>query len=332
MQNDSREVTFQRVVNIVKRRTTVSRTEEEYTQDHYAPEWYNDRYTDGDKGFFNFHRNSTPPQEDNPYYGGETREDIQIRHQGEMRSRGRTSPCRGRKHRGRTATPARPHQGRGSRKPQHMFAGYRGEDKDGFKRRDSHHPLRDRSPIRRHPHAAIPAPHAESKGRCRSFSPDRDNSYTYQQLQQRRKEKDDDHYWTPERSGTSSSHVSSGPDDPTSQGSGVTQESCPASVVESLEVAPAACSEPSLAENQDLRARRTQVIASKALEIEEHYAQDCHTFGTVVKLLVDKKPSLEELLQAPLRANLTELKQRCLDDLKHFIQGLDQLNPAEDPT
>ena len=58
------------------------------------------------------------------------------------------------------------------------------------------------------------------------------------------------------------------------------------------------------------------------------YAQDCQTFGTVVKLLVEKRPSLEEALQGPLRANLLELKQRCLDDLKHFIRELDQPRAA----
>jgi len=54
------------------------------------------------------------------------------------------------------------------------------------------------------------------------------------------------------------------------------------------------------------------------------YTQDCQTFGTVVQLLVEKEPSLEGLLRAPLRDNLLELKQRCLDDLRHFIKELDQ--------
>ena len=59
------------------------------------------------------------------------------------------------------------------------------QDNDGCKRRDSRHPLRGRSPVRRDPHAALPASHAGFEGRGRSFSPDRENSYTYQQLQQR---------------------------------------------------------------------------------------------------------------------------------------------------
>ena len=53
------------------------------------------------------------------------------------------------------------------------------------------------------------------------------------------------------------------------------------------------------------------------------YTRDCQTFGTVVKLLVDKRPSLQELLQGPLRANLLELKERSLDDLRHFIREFD---------
>ena len=57
----------------------------------------------------------------------------------------------------------------------------------------------------------------------------------------------------------------------------------------------------------------------------QHYRQDCETFRTVVKMLVDKEPSLGNLLQAPLDANLSEIKQRCLDSLKHFVKELDEV-------
>lgn len=57
----------------------------------------------------------------------------------------------------------------------------------------------------------------------------------------------------------------------------------------------------------------------------QDYRKDCETFRTVVKMLVVKEPSLEDLLQAPLDKNLLELKERCLDSLKHFVKELDEV-------
>ena len=54
------------------------------------------------------------------------------------------------------------------------------------------------------------------------------------------------------------------------------------------------------------------------------YRQDCETFGMVVKMLVAKDPNLEKQLQVPLRENLGEIRERCLEDLKHFISELDE--------
>jgi hypothetical protein len=45
----------------------------------------------------------------------------------------------------------------------------------------------------------------------------------------------------------------------------------------------------------------------------------------VVKMLVAKDANLEKQLQTPLRENLGEIRERCLDDLKHFITDLDQV-------
>lgn len=45
----------------------------------------------------------------------------------------------------------------------------------------------------------------------------------------------------------------------------------------------------------------------------------------MVKMLVAKDPSLDNLLQAPLDENLLEIKQRCLDDLRHFVKELDEV-------
>lgn len=45
-------------------------------------------------------------------------------------------------------------------------------------------------------------------------------------------------------------------------------------------------------------------------------------------MLVTKEPRLDELLHASLDKNLLEIQQRCLDDLRHFIKELDQVNGA----
>lgn len=62
----------------------------------------------------------------------------------------------------------------------------------------------------------------------------------------------------------------------------------------------------------------------------QFYRQDCETFHTVVKMLVEKEPALDDLLQISLDKNLQEIKQRCLDDLRHFVKELDEVLQAED--
>lgn len=114
-----------------------------------------------------------------------------------------------------------------------------------------------------------------------------------------------------------------------------TTESPPASVAEPEEEAEAASVEPEPTPEPDLKARRVEAIKAKALEIEKDYRQDCETFRTVVKMLVEKEPSLDYLLQAPMEKNLEEMKERCLDSLKQFIKDLDQAiepNTTEQPT
>uniref|UniRef100_A0A3B3ZWT2 Periphilin-1 C-terminal domain-containing protein n=1 Tax=Periophthalmus magnuspinnatus TaxID=409849 RepID=A0A3B3ZWT2_9GOBI len=61
------------------------------------------------------------------------------------------------------------------------------------------------------------------------------------------------------------------------------------------------------------------------------YRQDCETFGMVVKLLVAKDPNLEKQLQVPLRENLGEIRERCLEDLKQFITELDEVTRQPEP-
>ncbi|XP_062051071.1 periphilin-1 isoform X4 [Lepus europaeus] len=68
---------------------------------------------------------------------------------------------------------------------------------------------------------------------------------------------------------------------------------------------------------------RSKAIATKTKEIEQVYRQDCETFGMVVKMLIEKDPSLEKSIQFALRQNLHEIGERCVEELKHFITEYD---------
>nr|XP_034361250.1 periphilin-1-like [Arvicanthis niloticus]XP_034361251.1 periphilin-1-like [Arvicanthis niloticus] len=70
-------------------------------------------------------------------------------------------------------------------------------------------------------------------------------------------------------------------------------------------------------------ANRHKAIVSKTKEIEQAYCQDCETFGMVVKMLVDKDPSLERPIQFALRQNLHEISERCVKELRQFIEEYD---------
>lgn len=52
----------------------------------------------------------------------------------------------------------------------------------------------------------------------------------------------------------------------------------------------------------------------------------------VVKMLISKDPNLEKQLQVPLRENLGEIRERCLEDLKHFISELDEVVRQPEPS
>ncbi|XP_059125943.1 periphilin-1-like [Peromyscus eremicus] len=68
---------------------------------------------------------------------------------------------------------------------------------------------------------------------------------------------------------------------------------------------------------------RLKAIASKTKEIEQAYHQDCETFGMVVKMLVEKDPSLEKSIQFAFRQNLHEISERCVEELRQFIAEYD---------
>ncbi|KAI4877285.1 hypothetical protein NFI96_011832, partial [Prochilodus magdalenae] len=82
-------------------------------------------------------------------------------------------------------------------------------------------------------------------------------------------------------------------------------------------------------DEQTPEARRTHAITNKALEIEKLYRQDCETFGMVVKMLVAKQPTLGEQLETALKENLTEIKERCLEDLRHFISEVNVVTKSD---
>ncbi|XP_062850705.1 periphilin-1 isoform X2 [Trichomycterus rosablanca] len=199
----------------------------------------------------------------------------------------------------------------------------RGEEKEGPRRKAPHSSVRDRSPIRRD---VPPSPHSRSGSSIssRSYSPERSKSHQYQPPQGKsfeepfgpRKSADRDRAPGPSanasRDGSPHSSVSA------------SKEETPAIEVQPEE--PVAPVEEFSTVMDDFHERRSQAIATKAREIEKVFRQDCETFGMVVKMLVAKDPSLEKHLQNPLKENLSEIRERCLEDLRHFISELDE-NP-----
>ncbi|XP_074534651.1 uncharacterized protein LOC141797122 [Halichoeres trimaculatus] len=319
---DSREVTVHRVVNIVDKRNSMPRPGFDYDRGFDEDQWYggshnyqdereyhedygyppNDRrYYEDNPTSGNFRRNSPPPRNDVPPYHqhGYGRDDL--RHQLGSRNSGR-------------ARPYFRNKGPGSGPPQREDSGsYRNSPPVSMKR--------DRSPRRREP--IQPPVRSGSNNSRRSFSPERDKNYT-----QRHKPNVPTSSTAPSSNSTvrnvTSSITASSSEEETSHSLGSSEEKPSASAAETEKVVTASM-EPEPALDEDLKARRLEAIKAKALEIEKHYRQDCETFRTVVKMLVSKEPSLDNLLQAPLDKNLIEMKQRCLDSLKHFVKELDEV-------
>ncbi|KAM9855895.1 uncharacterized protein ACBR49_002037 [Aulostomus maculatus] len=70
-------------------------------------------------------------------------------------------------------------------------------------------------------------------------------------------------------------------------------------------------------------AARDRAIKQKRKEIDEVYYQECEMFGLVVKMLIEKDPSLEHSIQASLQENLREIGKRCLEAMERFIEEYD---------
>ncbi|XP_045892558.1 periphilin-1-like [Micropterus dolomieu] len=303
---DSREVTVHRVVNIVEKRSPMPRpVDRGFNDDQWygGPRKYPDAREYHDEGNYplndrryenpnygNFRRNSSPPRNEG-FYSQQSYSRDDLRHQLGSRNSGRAGPyvC---------------NRGRGLGPPLR-------EDHDDYRISPPVVSKRDRSPGRRE---AQPSVRSGSNTSNRSFSPDRDKSYTYQQAQKKHK------------TNALTGHSPSSSVEGSTHSSGSSKEKMPASVAETEEVV-APSMEPKLTSKpeEDFKARRLEAIKAKAFEIEKHYRQDCETFRTVVKMLVTKEPSLDNLLQAPLDENLLEIKQRCLDSLRHFVKELDEV-------
>ncbi|XP_040894795.1 periphilin-1 [Toxotes jaculatrix] len=311
---DTREVKVHRVVNIVEKRSPMPRLE--YDRGLHDDQWYGGprnyqdarechgegsyppsdrRYFDENPNFGDFRRKSSPPRNEG-LYSQQCYSRDDLRHQLGSRHNGRPGPYFRNRGRG-LGPPRRPMVDRKAK-----------EDHDDYRSSPPLVIMRDRSPGRGEAQPPVLG-RSGSNTSNRSFSPNRDKGYAYQQRH---------------KPNVSTSHTPSNSAEGSPHSSASSKEKTPASVAESEEVV-AASMEPEPTPEEDLKTRRLEAIKAKALEIETHYRQDCETFRTVVKMLVAKEPSLENLLQAPLDANLLEIKQRCLDALRHFVKELDKV-------
>ncbi|XP_037624352.1 periphilin-1-like isoform X2 [Sebastes umbrosus] len=329
---DSREVTVHRVVNIVEKRP---RPAVEYDRGYDDDPWYGvprhyhdareyhaeSSYSHDDRRYYednsHDHYRRSSPQHEGPYsHSSYARDDL--RHQLGSRSSSRGGPY----YRSR---------GRGSGAPRRSSPSISAK--------------RDRSPVRRESQPPVPV-RSGSNTSTRSFSPDREKSASYQQAQQRHKPSVQTSH-TPSSSVEETPHASGSSKEKTQTASVAETEEVEVEVeveqereveaveevgevgeveeVEEVEEMVSASMEPKPTPEEDFKARRLEAIKAKSLEVEKHYRADCETFRTVVKMLVDKEPSLDNLLQAPLDENLSEIKERCLESLRHFVKELDEV-------
>ncbi|XP_061570747.1 periphilin-1 isoform X3 [Cololabis saira] len=209
-----------------------------------------------------------------------------------------------------------------------------GEERETFRRKAGlFPPIRERSPVRRE---VAHSPHSRSGSSVssRGYSPDRAKTLPFPSQQGKSVDGPEGHTAVSEHLWGAlfpqSGH------DTLDKIPGLSREGSPNSATSNKEESqpPEAEKEEPLAlsiKEEVLRSsdvfqeRRAQAIVAKAQEIEKVYRQDCETFGMVVKMLVAKDPNLEKQLQVPLRENLGEIRERCLEDLKHFISELDEV-------
>ncbi|KAM8981292.1 periphilin-1 isoform 10-T10 [Sarcophilus harrisii] len=202
------------------------------------------------------------------------------------------------------------------------------DTRDGFRRKGfySSHYMRERSPhkrdnpfFRESPVNRKDSPHSRSGSSVssRSYSPERSKAYSFHQSQHRSKER-------PSAQSLKTSRDTS-PSSSTAAPSSKAGSSAPLYNDQPEEPETNATDSIELFEDNQVTSR-SKAIASKTKEIEQVYRQDCETFGMVVKMLIDKDPSLEKSVQFALRQNLHEIGERCIEELKHFITEYDAAN------
>ncbi|XP_053364944.1 periphilin-1 isoform X3 [Clarias gariepinus] len=190
------------------------------------------------------------------------------------------------------------------------------EEREGLRRKAPFPPVQDCSPTQQD---VSPSHHSRSGSSIssRSYSPDRSKSHTYQPPLGKNRDRAPGPSVNVSRDGSPHSSVSASKED--------------VPVVEHQSDEPLAPADDTVPVPDDFRERRSQAIAAKAREIEKMYRQDCETFGMVVKMLTAKDQSLEKLLQNALKENLCEIRERCLEDLRHFISELDEAVRQPEP-
>ncbi|XP_018931915.2 periphilin-1 isoform X1 [Cyprinus carpio] len=320
---------------------------------------------DSHHSFPNEHRGGPPGrrQEDFPYYRG-PREEPQGGRQMDFRPSSRAGPPPNARVLGAHPPPPRslptiaPDAGDDTL-IQAIMNLDRGEERDNLRRKAPFPPVRERSPARRD---VPPSPHSRSGSSIssRSYSPERGKVHPFPPQQGKsidslpnlsafHLEKS---HWR-DLPHTQTLDDAKGFEEPFGPGRGPDRERPPGpSVSASRDGSPhssvsASKEDMTMVEGptdevpptvdeassvmDDFQERRAQAIAAKAREIEKVYRQDCETFGMVVKMLVAKEPTLEKQLQNPLKENLIEIRERCLDDLKNFIAELDEVVRQPEP-
>ncbi|KAM5251649.1 periphilin-1 isoform 11-T16 [Hipposideros larvatus] len=212
------------------------------------------------------------------------------------------------------------------------------DTRDGFRRKSFYSSyVRERSPHKREssflrdsPVSRKESPHSRSGSSVssRSYSPEKSKTYSFHQSQHRKLERVRASYkrqneGKPER----------GKERPV-QSLKTSRDTSPSSssAISSSKVLdkPSRLTEKELAEAASKWAaeKLEKADESNLPEISEYevYRQDCETFGMVVKMLIEKDPSLEKSIQFALRQNLHEIGERCVEELKHFITEYDTSN------
>ncbi|KAK2892825.1 hypothetical protein Q8A67_012813 [Cirrhinus molitorella] len=291
-------------------------------------------HADGHHSFPNEHRGGPPGrrQEDFPYYRG-PREEPHGGRQMDFRPSNRAGPPPNARVQGSYPPPPRalpttaPDAGDDTL-IQAIMNLDRGEERDNLRRKAPFPPVRERSPARRD---VPPSPHSRSGSSIssRSYSPERGKAHPFPPQQGKRFEEPIGPGRVPDRERPPGPSVSASRDGSPHSSVSATKEDITVVEGPTDEVLPTVDEASSVMD--DFQERRAQAIAAKAREIEKVYRQDCETFGMVVKMLVAKEPSLEKHLQNPLKENLIEIRERCLDDLKNFIAELDEVVRQPEP-